>query len=905
MKKNNIQRGKTVENIPLIISNKKLEKKKKMTTFPITKIEQPVYYSNLVLIEDMTYENTNYYISANGFTSNEIELQSSLHNKLFNYSNCAFKIYPKTYSINKDKIIDYVKHPSSSLNTNQIEKINFKFTNELYNNLDILETKFREPIRYGDIVMLMHYVSHKFIKYIPNTNNVILTPHDSECTLFRIEPHQDLMLFDDYIVKTGQAIRIVPAPVKYGMSEAIGYLGLQFPYERYRISESDRFNSKTYKYMSIPSIRMGKFKEMKWRFTLYETLTHNEELIKFGDWVRIEHCGLGKGIALIGDRTDEDGKFVLTAEQEKELEEKYNAFLNEKEEEDIRKERKCSSYIQYVNKIFERRDGGNIPLPPPMKKPDIKYNVSLSDNEKDVNAIFIIESAIPLSRKRPLLSHYDTNYKGNDIFLITNHKNIFRLRHFLSGKFLSLHQSGKKFTLIQDPQYINDIYLTSENYKNSLFGTKSCIMSKSNVSHPTKKDFFRIYHINTNSYVIYSKNHLRLSPNTLDREIFQFSSFNSEFILEMRFVSQMFTSLRYIICSKNIMENKPFLCQNAGEKIIKKINKFLLNKSRQKLKPNLAYGSIDHERQNYLLQFSYHHVIFRHFFQNYWLKDNYRNLKAIYMILNDINMEYFFNEFHMKKRESNIFTIYKFSEKIFEFCYFFVKNNKINKNNLFDSALHFLIFFIPISKYALLALIEVFRNNTNAIQKIKSLSQSSPITSSICDIYKYFFCMKLRNFTSNIFILLIIDLIKISHNKHNNYTKYVVDNKEQIILSINKKEDYFHLLMTLCTADNISFIEMQNKIIAEIIERDITDNYFINNFVKTIDENDIKSFLISLLDKNDNDVLTEAIKNEDLFNMAKILDLDQTKNFIFDNQYAKFCINIQIFNKFFTKKNAL
>ena len=36
--------------------------------------------------------------------------------------------------------------------------------------------------------------------------------------------------------------------------------------------------------------------------------------------------------------------------------------------------------------------------------------------------------------------------------------------------------------------------------------------------------------------------------------------------------------------------------------------------------------------------------------------------------------------------------------------------------------------------------------------------------------------------------------------------------------------------------------------------------------------------------------------------MAKILDLDQTKNFIFDNQYAKFCINIQIFNKFFTKK---
>ena len=118
------------------------------------------------------------------------------------------------------------------------------------------------------------------------------------------------------------------------------------------------------------------------------------------------------------EEIDKTSKDNISLEYYKELEEKYNTFLNENEEDDIRKERKCSSYIQYVNKIFERRDGGNIPLAPPMKKPDIKYNVSLSDNEKDVNAIFIIESAIPLSRKRPLLSHYDTNYKGNDIFLI-------------------------------------------------------------------------------------------------------------------------------------------------------------------------------------------------------------------------------------------------------------------------------------------------------------------------------------------------------------------------------------------------------------------------------------------------------------------------------------------------------
>ena len=78
-------RLKSIDNIPQIISNTKLRQSigRPTYTYPITKVEQPIYYSNQIIIEDMTYENTNYYLTSNGFTSNEIELQSSLHTKLF------------------------------------------------------------------------------------------------------------------------------------------------------------------------------------------------------------------------------------------------------------------------------------------------------------------------------------------------------------------------------------------------------------------------------------------------------------------------------------------------------------------------------------------------------------------------------------------------------------------------------------------------------------------------------------------------------------------------------------------------------------------------------------------------------------------------------------------------------
>lgn len=887
-------RLKSIDNIPQIISNTKLRQSigRPTYTYPITKVEQPIYYSNQIIIEDMTYENTNYYLTANGFTSNEIELQSSLHTKLFSYINCSFKIYPKTYNANKAKIQEYIKSSSNSSSVSSIEKLNFKYTNELYNNIDILENKFNEPVHYNDTIMLMHEASHKFLKC--TSSHLYLTSNDDDCTLFRIEPHQTVMLNDDYILKTGQAVRIVPYPVNYA-SGSMGVVGLQFGYDRYRLNDNDRFNKKTYKYSTIPSVKVGKFFDMKWRLSLYECNTHDERVIKYGDWIRIEHCGIEKCISMIGSREDTEGMFGLTKEQEKEMEDKFNIYsINEEIE---REENRQYNYIQH---IANARKSSVVPLPPPLfSQNDIKYHIQLSHLDSiDLNSIFIIENAIPLSRKKCPLSHFVTCYSNDDIFGISNHKSVFRLKHFLTNKFLTRNKSNTKFTLIRDPGIINDNYLVSDAYKNSLFGTKSCIISTGNKDIPMKDDFLRLFHINSKKYIIIENKTLQLNDNELDKEIFRFGSFDEEFIVEMRFISKLFLVIRYLMGSKKTLEEKGEFLFYAGGHILNKINKYIQNKTNHFHHDKVKIGDIVTERQDYLLQFNFGLLVFDTFLKKFWLKDNYKNLRYLVSILNDINMEYTYNEYHMKKKENNYFQLFKFSERTFEFCLYFVKHNKTNKNYIFENYMHILIFFISISKYALLTTIEIFKDNSNAIQKIYSIEDNCAISTAIADIYKYFFNIKIKEVSSNLFIKLIIDYIKISHNKHNNYTKYVIDNKDQIALSLNKKEDYFTLLMTLCKSKLINFIQMQNVLIKEITVRDNNDNFFIDNFVKTIDEVDIKTFIISLMEKNENDVINEAIRNEDLFNISRIIDSDieQNKNFLYQNFYNRFKINMQIFN---------
>jgi hypothetical protein len=52
------------------------KKKKKYNPHSLihTKLELPILYSNLIIIEDMKFENSNYFINANGFLSNNIKV---------------------------------------------------------------------------------------------------------------------------------------------------------------------------------------------------------------------------------------------------------------------------------------------------------------------------------------------------------------------------------------------------------------------------------------------------------------------------------------------------------------------------------------------------------------------------------------------------------------------------------------------------------------------------------------------------------------------------------------------------------------------------------------------------------------------------------------------------------------
>ena len=70
------------------------------SSITFTKLELPILYSNLVLIEDMKFENSNYFIRSNGFVSKKIKLSSLTHDPFFEMSSCVFRIYPKTYNIN-------------------------------------------------------------------------------------------------------------------------------------------------------------------------------------------------------------------------------------------------------------------------------------------------------------------------------------------------------------------------------------------------------------------------------------------------------------------------------------------------------------------------------------------------------------------------------------------------------------------------------------------------------------------------------------------------------------------------------------------------------------------------------------------------------------------------------------
>ena len=412
-----------------------------------TKTALPILYSNLILIEDMKYENSNYFLGSNGFISKKITLSSLKYDKGFNLSNCVFRIFPRTYNVNKYKVLDYINKKC----TLDVQDINFKFSAEIFNNLDIIQNKFGEPVRYGDIVMLMHENTQMFIQYVNSTKSLTFSNHDGDATLFSFEPASEIMLNDDKILKSGQPIRLKVAGFKFASQNL--FFGLSTPYsslnkqkevaeieenmeeeenedveQGYFTSEEalskdkstkDKltYDKKQKKYEEKPDLVVEENSPMNWRFVLYNSFTTNEDLINFGDYIQIVYCDQNMVLGAITEEKEELNLEIkrLPSKSKRSFDLKENILVPDDDEVLIDDINESDLKFKTINKNTEFYLSSQTP-----------YNKSSTE---DVNSTWILENVYPKMKMQSFIRFYED--EKLDTYRMT-----FRLRHFKTNKIL-------------------------------------------------------------------------------------------------------------------------------------------------------------------------------------------------------------------------------------------------------------------------------------------------------------------------------------------------------------------------------------------------------------------------------------------------------------------------------------
>jgi len=529
------------------LASKESEIIPKSITF--TKTALPILYSNLILIEDMKYENSNYFLGANGFVSKKITLSSLKHDPNFSLSNCAFRIFPRTYNVNKYKVLDFINQKGKV----DVQDINFKFSAEIFNNLDIVQNKFGEPVRYGDIIMLMHDNTHMFIQYVNSTKSLTFSNHDGDATLFSVEPATEIMLNDNQILKAGQPIRLKVAGFNYASQNL--YFGLSVPYttknknkeiedndndnnnendneneedenddeqyensdelfsEKNNTTEKLYYDKKAKKYKEKPDLVIEENSTMNWRFVLYNPFTTNEDLISFGDFIQIMYCDQNAVLGAISE--EKEGEKTITKEIKK-----PNNKVRRKESFDLKENILVPDDEEIIIDIKDKdlmfnKEYKNTEFYLSNKTP---YN---KNSTEDVNSTWILENVYPNMKMQSFIRFYED--EKLDTYRMT-----FRLKHFKTNKILSLSEFDEKleklpfkaqgmmkgagindkkiykFVLIDNiiDNSIDEEKLLSKEYQYSLFGFKKTNKSKSvDSTKPSINDFLKLYHVKTNCYI--------------------------------------------------------------------------------------------------------------------------------------------------------------------------------------------------------------------------------------------------------------------------------------------------------------------------------------------------------------------------------------------------------------------
>jgi hypothetical protein len=182
-----------------------------------------------------------------------------------------------------------------------------------------------------------------FIKYVNSTKSLTFSNHDGDATLFSVEPATQIMLNDDQILKAGQPISIKVAGFNYAsqnlffglstpystknnqkelgenpeeeeeneMEEEQGYSSEEVISKEINTKEKLTYDKKTKKYLEKPDLVVEENSPMNWRFVLYNPFTINEDLINFGDYVRIMYCDQNKVLGAISKEKEERYKPMI------------------------------------------------------------------------------------------------------------------------------------------------------------------------------------------------------------------------------------------------------------------------------------------------------------------------------------------------------------------------------------------------------------------------------------------------------------------------------------------------------------------------------------------------------------------------------------------------------------------
>ena len=807
------------------LPSKEAEVIPKSITF--TKTALPILYSNLVLIEDMKYENSNYFLGSNGFVSKKITLSSLKHDPSFNLSNCVFRIFPRTYNVNKYKVLDFINQKGEV----DVQDINFKFSAEIFNNLDIVQNKFGEPVRYGDIIMLMHENTQQFIQYVNSTKSLTFSNHDGDATLFSFEPATEIMLNDNKILKAGQPIRLKVAGFNYAsqnlffglstpystknnqkelgenpeeeeeneMEEEQGYSSEEVISKEINTKEKLTYDKKTKKYLEKPDLVVEENSPMNWRFVLYNPFTINEDLINFGDYVRIMYCDQNKVLGAISKEKEEMYKEIIEnkklgnkMKRHESFDLKENILVPDDDEiviDDIT-ENDLDFKTEYDNTEFYLSS-------------QTPYNKS---SIEDVNSTWILENIYPDMKMQSFIRFYEEEK-------LDSYRMTFRLRHFKTNKILSLAEtkdekpinSGSmkgegpnqnktyKFVLIDNniENSFSEQQMRSLEYQYSLFGFKKTNKSKSvDSTKPAINDFLKLYHVNTQCYIKINtgdaKNKIMLNFDDLlkctitlikypdEKEVVRIERLHYNTQWKFKFIQNLYNLTNFIIQNlKNdigevtnmnlysIDNNTNFpdieninVEDFKGEEklelstftklkfVLDKLIKFVMNKFINKYNDYCGFSNVVNNRQLLISHFDFSYLFLIKLIYFYWMHDNnLKRIKKVEDILSNIMKNKEANNYLNKldQRDKALYQIFRYTESIFQFIIIYCKDNSTIKRELYKYLNVFFI-FMNLSGACIDAMIEIFKNESSNLNfLIRDCKEKKPFQNTLLLLFNEYF----------------------------------------------------------------------------------------------------------------------------------------------------------------------